>query len=58
MYYHPSDRESVISQLKEKEAYINAILTVPFWNIHSQILGDQYAVVYQAKEEISVEVEN
>ena len=54
--YRDQDRVNVPDQLEKAGAHICAIIKVPFWTIYGQRISEQFAVVYQAKEEVGVEV--
>jgi hypothetical protein len=54
-YYHESDFESVRAQINDQNGIVFSVVRVPFWNVYGQIVSHEYAVVYQAHKEISVE---
>lgn len=55
-YLYDQDHKNVREQLLSQGAHICAVLTIPFWNIYNQRLKDQFAVVYQSKKELDIEV--
>jgi len=55
-YYREADHKSVLDQITKNGGIIVSMVKVPFWNIHKQIVGTSYIVLYQAEKEIGIEV--
>jgi len=55
--YRASDIQNVVWQLKKNGVRFWTITKIPFWNIHMQIVGEQYAFIYQHTEELNIEVQ-
>lgn len=56
IFHHETQRESLLKHFEKNGARVCAVITVPCWNIYGQIIGDDYAIIYQASKEISYEV--
>jgi len=55
--YRASDIQNVVRQLKQNEVRFWTITKIPFWSNHVQIVGEQYAFIYQHTEELDIEVQ-
>ena len=55
-FYRECDCNVVPDAISKRGGHVCAVIKVPFWNVYGQRLSEQYAVVYQSKEPIDVEV--
>lgn len=53
---YKSDLDKFKTLLTEKNSYICAELKVPFWNVWGEAIFEQWAIVYQAKDVIEMEI--